>query len=123
MYKGRAATELPEDTDKKPWDELTKCPYEDLANPERVHVDPLGYVHVCQGISIGNAWQKPFSARGMNLEQILAREALTQRKAVYYNPNDLENHHLTVLSQHLKQLIHQEAAVQDLLDYLEFTIL
>jgi MoaA/NifB/PqqE/SkfB family radical SAM enzyme len=61
MYKGRAAKKLAEDADKKPWSELTKCPYEDLANPQRVHIDPLGYVHVCQGISIGNAWQKPFS--------------------------------------------------------------
>jgi len=61
MYKGRAASKLAEEADKKPWREFTKCPYEELANPGRVHVDPLGHVHVCQGISIGNAWQKPFS--------------------------------------------------------------
>jgi len=24
-------------------------------------VYPFGYMHVCQGISIGNTWQKPFS--------------------------------------------------------------
>jgi len=61
MYKGRAASELTQEADKKHWREFTKCPYEELVNPERVHVDPLGYVHVCQGISIGNAWKKPFS--------------------------------------------------------------
>ena len=61
MYKGRAASKLAEEADKRHWQEFTKCPYEDLLNPERVHIDPLGYVHVCQGISIGNAWQKPFS--------------------------------------------------------------
>jgi organic radical activating enzyme len=61
MYKGRAASKLAQEADKKPWREFTECPYEDLANPERIHVDPLGHVHVCQGISIGNAWQKPFS--------------------------------------------------------------
>jgi hypothetical protein len=61
MYKGRAAVKLTEKAIKKPWKEFTKCPYENLASPERVHVDPLGHVHVCQGISIGNAWQKPFS--------------------------------------------------------------
>jgi len=61
MYKGRAASKLAVDADKKSWREFTKCPYEDLVNPERVHVDSLGYVHVCQGISIGNAWQKSFS--------------------------------------------------------------
>jgi len=61
MYRGRAASKLLGDADKKSWSEFTKCPYEDLANPERVHIDPYGYVHVCQGISIGNALQKPFS--------------------------------------------------------------
>ena len=61
MYKGRAAVKLTEKAIKRPWHEFTKCPYENLASPERVHVDPFGYVHVCQGISIGNAWQKPFS--------------------------------------------------------------
>ena len=61
MYRGRAAQELAGDAGKRPWRESTKCPYEDLANPTRVHVDPLGHVHICQGISIGNAWQKPLS--------------------------------------------------------------
>ena len=61
MYRGRAASELVKEAGKKPWREFTKCPYEDLANPTRVHIDPLGHVHICQGISIGNAWQKPLS--------------------------------------------------------------
>ncbi|MBX5328739.1 MAG: radical SAM protein [Candidatus Bathyarchaeota archaeon] len=61
MYKGRAFSKLPQSVAKKPWREFTKCPYENFANQERVHIDPLGYVHVCQGISIGNAWQKPFA--------------------------------------------------------------
>jgi hypothetical protein len=26
-----------------------------------VHVDPFGYIHICQGISIGNCWEKPLS--------------------------------------------------------------
>jgi hypothetical protein len=62
MYKGRAAVNLIGKALQKPWREFVKCPYENLASPERVHVDPLGYVHVCQGISIGNAWQRPFSS-------------------------------------------------------------
>jgi MoaA/NifB/PqqE/SkfB family radical SAM enzyme len=61
MYKGRAATLLAQKALKKPWREFTECPYEELANPKRVHIDPKGYVHVCQGITIGNAWKKPFS--------------------------------------------------------------
>jgi len=61
MYRGRAATKLLEGAPRKPWTEFIKCPYEDLASPKRVHLDPLGYVHLCQGISMGNAWERPFS--------------------------------------------------------------
>lgn len=61
MYRGRAAKKLLEGTPRKPWTEFEKCPHENLTSPERVHVDSLGYVHVCQGLSIGNAWQRPFS--------------------------------------------------------------
>lgn len=61
MYRGRAASKLLEGAPRKPWTELKECPYENLASPERVHIDPLGYVHVCQGLCIGNAWQHPFS--------------------------------------------------------------
>jgi len=61
MYRGRAFSKLTEKISKKSWREFTKCPYEDFTNQKRVHIDPFGYVHVCQGISIGNAWQKPFS--------------------------------------------------------------
>ncbi len=61
MYRGRAAEKLLEEAPRKAWSEFKECPYEDLANPQRVHVGPLGYVHVCQGLTIGNAWQHPFS--------------------------------------------------------------
>ncbi len=61
MYRGRAAEKLLEEAPRKAWSEFKECPHEDLVNPERVHVDPLGYVHVCQGLTIGNAWQNPFS--------------------------------------------------------------
>jgi MoaA/NifB/PqqE/SkfB family radical SAM enzyme len=61
MLRGRAASKLTENAGKKSWREFTKCPYENFAKQERVHIDPFGYVHVCQGISIGNAWQKSFS--------------------------------------------------------------
>jgi MoaA/NifB/PqqE/SkfB family radical SAM enzyme len=61
MYRGRAVSKLADKASKKPWREFAKCPYENFVNQERVHIDPFGYVHVCQGISVGNAWQKPFS--------------------------------------------------------------
>lgn len=60
-YRGRAFSKFTEKASKKSWSEFTKCPFENFTRQERVHVDPFGYVHVCQGISIGNAWEKPFS--------------------------------------------------------------
>jgi len=61
MYRGRAYSKLLENAARKPWREFTKCPYENLADQKRVHIDPLGYMHVCQGISMCNALQKPLS--------------------------------------------------------------
>jgi MoaA/NifB/PqqE/SkfB family radical SAM enzyme len=61
MFRGRAASKLTDGAGKKPWREFAKCPYEDFVNQKRVHIDPFGWVHVCQGISIGNAFQKPLS--------------------------------------------------------------
>jgi len=61
MYRGRATSKLLEGAPRKPWTELKECPHENLASPERVHIDPLGFAHVCQGLSIGNAWQRSFS--------------------------------------------------------------
>lgn len=61
MYRGRAAEKLLEEAPRKAWSEFKECPYEDLVNPKRVHVDPLSYVHVCQGLTIGNTWQSSFS--------------------------------------------------------------
>jgi hypothetical protein len=58
MYRGRACAKLADKESKKSWREFTKCPYEDFTNQERVHIDPFGYVHVCQGITIGNLWKK-----------------------------------------------------------------
>ena len=59
MYRGRAAEKLVERADKRPWQEFTSCPFEDLREPGRVHLDPLGNLHICQGISIGNLYQNP----------------------------------------------------------------
>lgn len=54
MYRGRAAEKLAPAAAKHPWHEFTACPFEDLRDPGRVHVDPLGNLHICQGISLGN---------------------------------------------------------------------
>lgn len=59
MYRGRAAAKLATQARLKPWQQYTNCPYEDLRDPGRLHVDPLGYVHICQGISLGNLFLTP----------------------------------------------------------------
>jgi len=61
LYRGRAATLLASRVEAKPWEQFTKCPWEELRQPERVHVDPFGNLHICQGISIGNLLQHPLT--------------------------------------------------------------
>jgi len=59
MYRGRAAEKLAPRAAQHCWESFTKCPYEDLQNPERVHLDPFGSLQVCQGISLGNVFDTP----------------------------------------------------------------
>jgi organic radical activating enzyme len=59
MYRGRAVRELAARAPHYPWKEFTKCPYEDLRDPKRVHIDYLGNLHICQGISLGNLFDTP----------------------------------------------------------------
>ncbi len=58
MYRGRAAVKLAPGTKNRPWSTLSCCGNEDLCEPSRVHIDPVGHVHVCQGISIGRLDQE-----------------------------------------------------------------
>ncbi len=51
MFRGRAAEKLADRVQQYPAARFTVCPHEKLASPSRVHVDPLGHLHVCQGIS------------------------------------------------------------------------
>jgi organic radical activating enzyme len=59
MYRGRAAEKLVSQASLRSWEEFDTCPFEDLRNPGRLHVDPLGNMHICQGISLGNLFQTP----------------------------------------------------------------
>ena len=61
VFRGRAVEKLMEGLPRRPWEEFTECPYEDLRNPERVHLDAYGNVHLCQGLSMGNMWDVPLS--------------------------------------------------------------
>jgi MoaA/NifB/PqqE/SkfB family radical SAM enzyme len=56
-FRGRAASQLAPGLPRRPWQELVSCPHEELVSPIRVHVDPLGYVHICQGLVMGNLFQ------------------------------------------------------------------
>jgi hypothetical protein len=57
-YRGRAAAQLAARGPRVSWERFTLCPGEELREPERVHVDPEGNVHLCQGILVGNVTQE-----------------------------------------------------------------
>ena len=61
QFKGRAVEKLVEGLPTKPWTEFDRCLDEDFSNQGRVHIDPFGYVHVCQGITIGNLKKTPIA--------------------------------------------------------------
>ena len=61
LLKGRSVEKLLEGLPRRSYDEFKECPEEDLKNPKRVHVDPYGYVHLCQGLVMGNMWEIPLS--------------------------------------------------------------
>jgi MoaA/NifB/PqqE/SkfB family radical SAM enzyme len=59
MYRGRATKMLVEKVTRHPWEGFDSCPHEDLREPGRIHLDPLGNLHICQGVVIGNLFEKP----------------------------------------------------------------
>jgi pyruvate-formate lyase-activating enzyme len=61
QFKGRAVEKLATGLPTRPWTEFDRCRDEDFSKQSRVRVDPFGYVHVCQGITIGNMRQTPLS--------------------------------------------------------------
>ncbi len=54
MFRGRAADKLAPKVTHFPASYFTSCPHENLIDPGRVHIDPFGDLHICQGISLGN---------------------------------------------------------------------
>ena len=61
LFRGRAAELLASRVTARPWEQFTECPWEDLRQPGRVHVDAFGNLHICQGISIGNLLNRPLA--------------------------------------------------------------
>ena len=61
VYRGRAAVTLAPQAESFAWGSFTECPHEDLASPGRVHLDPEGNLHLCQGLLLGNLFQQPLA--------------------------------------------------------------
>lgn len=61
MYRGRAASQLVSRATGQPWNTFMCCPHEDLREPGRVHLDPFGNLQLCQGISLGNVFERPLT--------------------------------------------------------------
>jgi hypothetical protein len=61
MYRGRAVEKLTQRARLHPWQVFRECPYEDLRSPGRIHLDPLGFLHICQGICLGNLFEHPLN--------------------------------------------------------------
>jgi site-specific recombinase XerD len=80
-------------------------------------IDKLRNIYAASGLSIRpktqvskvEALKEIIRAWGMNPEQVLTRDALSEGAATYKNQEDAENHQLVILSNQLKQLIRQEA--------------
>lgn len=58
MFRGRASR-LAGQVPGRPWTAFRACPYEDLRDPGRVHLDPDGGLQLCQGLTIGNLFERP----------------------------------------------------------------
>jgi len=61
IFRGRAFEKLTAGLPRRPFNELSTCPHEELQSPARVHVDAYGQVHICQGLTMGNMWHRPLS--------------------------------------------------------------
>lgn len=58
MFRGRAAEKLVKGMAVQPWTSFTSCPYENMTNPGRIHLDPFGNLHLCQGLVMGNLFER-----------------------------------------------------------------
>ncbi|HMK09753.1 MAG TPA: radical SAM protein [Anaerolineales bacterium] len=61
MFRGRAAARLANRVPHRPWTTFEECPHEDLEDPDRVHLDPGGNLHLCQGLLMGNLFDRPLA--------------------------------------------------------------
>jgi hypothetical protein len=82
-------------------------------------IDKLRNAYAASGLTIKRktqvskieALKEIIRARGLNPEQVLARDALAKGAVTYKSQEDFENRQLQILSSQPKQLIRQEAIV------------
>jgi hypothetical protein len=61
VFRGRAVQTFANAAPQDPWASFGECPHEELVEPERLHVDYLGDLHLCQGLLIGNLFAHPLT--------------------------------------------------------------
>jgi len=61
-FRGRAVDKLVDRAALAESARFTSCPYENLRDPGRLHVDPYGLLHVCQGIVVGNLFEESLAS-------------------------------------------------------------
>jgi hypothetical protein len=91
--------------------------YHDVQN---LGIDKLRDAYAATGLAIRkrtqvskvDALKEIIRAWGMNPEQILTREALSDGATTHRSPEDFENHQLAVLRRQLKKLIQEEATTK-----------
>jgi hypothetical protein len=85
---------------------------------QSIGIDKLRNVYASSGLAITKktqtnkieALKEIIRAWGMNPEQLLTRDALSEGAITYKSADDYENHQLQILSSELKQLIKREAS-------------
>lgn len=75
MFRGRAAQQLTDSATRSAPAEFTTCPHESLLEPDRIHMDAEGFLHLCQGLCPGR------SADG-DLQDLLDRKNLERHPIV-----------------------------------------
>jgi hypothetical protein len=88
---------------------------------QSVGIDKLRNVYQSSGLCIRSKTplnkietaKELLRALGLNPEQILTKDALSQGAVTTKNADDLQNYQFQLLSQTLRQLLHQEATVQN----------
>ena len=61
MIRGRAADTLLDGLARHDANLFDDCKFEELRQPSRLHLDPFGNLHLCQGVIVGNIWRTPLA--------------------------------------------------------------